>query len=99
NAGTMFCALKPFEERAGHADLSAAAVTGKLMGQYRQLDEGFALVFPPPPVRGIGSAGGFRIQIEDRSGQATPQELEAVVGQVIVEASKNGQLAQLFSGF
>src|SRR5204863_5529227 len=66
NAGTMFCALKPFEERAGHDDLSAAAITEKLVGQYRQLDDGFALVFPPPPVRGIGSAGGFRTQIEDR---------------------------------
>jgi multidrug efflux pump len=99
NAGTMFCALTPFEERAGHDDLSGGAVTAKLMGQYRQLEEGFALVFPPPPVRGIGSAGGFRIQIEDRSGQATPQELEAVVRQMIAEASKSPQLAQLFSGF
>jgi hydrophobe/amphiphile efflux-1 (HAE1) family protein len=99
NSGTMFCALQPFEERAGRPELSAGAITGKLMGQYRQLDDGFALVFPPPPVRGIGTAGGFRIQIEDRSGQATPQELEAAVGQMIAEASKNRQLTQMFSGF
>ena len=50
------------------------------MGQFSQIKEGFSLVLMPPPVQGIGQAGGFKMQVEDRSGRATPQQLEVVTG-------------------
>jgi hydrophobe/amphiphile efflux-1 (HAE1) family protein len=92
NAGTMFVVLKPFEERKGKPDMTAEAVVGRLMGQYSQIQEGFALVIQPPPVRGIGTAGGFKMQVEDRSGRATPAEMLAQVEQVIAEARKDPRL-------
>src|SRR5258706_716195 len=99
NAGTMFCALDSFEERAGKADLSGGAITGRMMKDFSQVQEGLARVFPPPPVRGIGTAGGFRLQIEDLTGQATPQEMQSVVAQVMGEAAKDTKLTGLFSGY
>jgi hydrophobe/amphiphile efflux-1 (HAE1) family protein len=89
NAGAMFVTLKPFEERMNHPEMSSQAIMGALMGQYSQIQEGFALVFPPPPVTGMGFAGGFKLQIEDRGGRGTPQELEAATEQVINAARQS----------
>jgi hydrophobe/amphiphile efflux-1 (HAE1) family protein len=100
NAGTMFVVMDDFSKRNGHPEMSAGAITGKLMGEYSKIQEGFALVFPPPPVRGVGTAGGFKMQVEDRTGRATPQELQATVEDVIAEARKNPKLSpQLLSTF
>jgi multidrug efflux pump len=63
------------------------------------LQEGMIAVFPPPPVRGIGSAGGFKIQIEDRSGRGTPQQLQEAVEKLIAEGGKRPEFAGLFSTF
>ena len=53
-------------------ELSSRAITGRLMGAYAQVREGFVLVLPPPPVRGVGNAGGFSMFVQDRTG--TTQE-------------------------
>ncbi|CAN5699352.1 efflux RND transporter permease subunit [soil metagenome] len=92
SAGSMFVVLKPFEERIGHPELSAQSIQGKLMAQYSQVQEGVAVVFPPPAVRGIGTAGGFKMQIEDRGGIGTPQELQAVTESVIAAARKRSDV-------
>ncbi len=98
-AGVMFVTLDPFHDRAGKADVSADAIVGNLRKDLRPIEDGLILVFPPPPVNGIGSAGGFKLQIQDRSGQATPQQLEAVVNQVVGEARKRPEVTNLFSSF
>jgi len=99
NAGTMFVVLDDFSKRKGRKDLTAAAITGRLMAEYSKVQEGFALVFPPPPVRGVGTAGGFKMQIEDRNGRQTPQQLQATIEELIAEASKNPKLDRLLSTF
>ncbi len=99
NAGSMFVILKDFSERAGHPELSANAILGKLNAQYRQIQEGLVVVFPPPPVRGLSNAGGFRMQIEDRSGRASPQDLQAAADRVIAAAQGKPEVTGLFSTF
>ena len=98
-AGVMFTPLISFDQRAGKPELSYTAIAKRLGAQFSAIQEAQILVFPPPPVRGIGSAGGFKLQIQDRSGQNTPQQLEAVTQQVIAEASKRPELVGLFSSF
>jgi multidrug efflux pump len=99
NAGIMFLPLNSFQDRKGKPAETANALSGYLMGAFSQIQEGFALVLSPPPVRGIGQAGGFKMQVEDRSGQATPQQLEAVTGALIADARQNPQLTSMFSSF
>lgn len=99
SAGVMFCTLKPFSERAGNPELSAREITRKLSVQFRKIEEALILVFPPPPIRGIGTAGGFKMQIEDRSGRSSPQQLQAVTDRVIAEARKRPEVTALFSSF
>ncbi len=63
----MFVTLKPFEERKA-ANLSAGAIAGQLNGKFSAIQEAFIAMFPPPPVAGLGTIGGFKLQIEDRAG-------------------------------
>jgi multidrug efflux pump len=99
NTGTMFLPLKHFSERHGHPEQAADALAGRLMGQFGGIQEGFSLVLSPPPVNGIGQAGGFKMQVEDRSGTATPQQLEAATNALIGDARKDPRLVALFSSF
>jgi len=98
-AGVMFCPLDDFSKRAGNAFLSAGAIAQRLRAQFAKIQDAVILVFPPPPIRGVGNAGGFKVQIEDRSGTATPQQLQAVTAQVIDAASKRPEITALFSSF
>ncbi len=98
-AGVMFCTLDPFSKRAGDPNLSAQAISKRLYAQFSKIQEAIVLVFPPPPVRGMGNAGGFKMQVEDRSGQNTPQQLQAVVDNLMAEARKRPELTALFSSF
>jgi hydrophobe/amphiphile efflux-1 (HAE1) family protein len=98
-AGVMFTPLLSFDKRAGHPEMTAPAIAARLRAAFANIPEALVLVFPPPPVRGVGSAGGFKMQIEDRSGQGTPQQLQAVTAKIIEEASKRPELAALFSSF
>jgi hydrophobe/amphiphile efflux-1 (HAE1) family protein len=99
NVGVIFLPLKPFGERNGKPEQSAKALAGYLMEKYSHVQEAFALVLLPPPVQGIGQAGGFKMQVEDRSGLATPQQLEAATQALIGEAVKDPHIAAAFSSF
>ncbi|KPC49538.1 efflux RND transporter permease subunit [Amantichitinum ursilacus] len=97
SAGVLFVTLKPFEERKS-ADLSAGAIAGKLNAKYAGLQDAFVAIFPPPPVQGLGTIGGFRMQIEDRSGLGF-NEMYTQVQNLIAKGSKTPELAGMFSGY
>src|SRR5262249_51409818 len=60
NVGGMFVILAPFEERAGHPELSADRVAARLRQQYREIQEAQTVLFGAPPIDGLGSTGGFK---------------------------------------
>ncbi|MFL5221434.1 MAG: efflux RND transporter permease subunit, partial [Microvirga sp.] len=97
NAAAIFAALQPFEERT-KAGLPASAVIGSLSGRLQAIKEAFIIVVPPPPVRGIGNAGGFKIQLEDRSGVGLRQVL-AASADLIQRANQDPNLARVFTTF
>jgi hydrophobe/amphiphile efflux-1 (HAE1) family protein len=99
NAGTMFVTLKSFDERAGHPEQGAMGLLGAFTHEFGQIQEGSVLVFPPPPVRGIGRAGGFNMQIEDRTGTSDSKALEAVTADLMNAARQRPEFATLFSSF
>ncbi len=68
NAGIVFSTLKPFEERRDPS-LSAGAIAMSLNKKYGAIQDAFIAMFPPPPVSGLGVVGGFKLQIEDRTGR------------------------------
>ena len=66
NEGIVFASLAPFEKRTT-PDLAGGAIAQSLNQQFSQIQEAFIAVFPPPPVAGLGTIGGFKMQIEDRA--------------------------------
>ena len=97
NAAAIFLPLDPFSKRT-RPDLSSGAILGKIFPQLLGIPEGVALVFPPPAVNGLGNVGGFKVQIQDRTG-ADFDKLEAVVGRIIADGKKTPGLTQLFTTF
>jgi len=98
NAAAMFLPLKPFSERM-RSGLSANAILGKLFPQLISIPEAFCPVFSPPAVRGLGTVGGFKIQIEDRTG-ADYDQLSEVVDRMIADGNKPGSgLTGLLTSF
>jgi multidrug efflux pump len=82
HVGTMFVVLKPFEERR-RAGRSADEIVAQLQQRLgREVEEAVAMVFPPPPVRGLATAGGFRVMIEDRNSEGATA-LQAQVDNLI----------------
>ena len=63
NAGGMFVILKPFEERKEHPELHAEQIAEKLQRMYAARREAIVGVFGAPPVDGLGSTGGIKMQI------------------------------------
>jgi hydrophobe/amphiphile efflux-1 (HAE1) family protein len=98
-AGLLFLQLTAFAERAGQADLTANAVAKRLRQNFSKVEGGQAVVLMPPAVSGIGNAGGFTMQVEDRSGSATPQQLQAATQHLIQSARSRPELSRLFSTF
>ncbi|UJJ51179.1 MULTISPECIES: efflux RND transporter permease subunit [Rhodanobacter] len=97
NSGIVFVTLKPFEERRD-ASLSAGAIAGALNQKFASIQDAYIAVFPPPPVMGLGTIGGFRLQIEDR-GDRGFNELYQQTQNLIAASRKEPALAGLFSSF
>ena len=68
NSGIVFATLKPFAERQDPLTSVAPRSPGKLNQEYAVIKDAFIAMFPPPPVQGLGTIGGFKLQIEDRAG-------------------------------
>jgi hydrophobe/amphiphile efflux-1 (HAE1) family protein len=98
NAGAMFLTLEPWEERAKDPRKSAAAITGALFQKLSVIQDAFVFVVPPPPVSGIGNAGGFRMIVEDRAGRG-PQALQQAAAAVMARANQTTGLVQVFTLF
>jgi hydrophobe/amphiphile efflux-1 (HAE1) family protein len=98
NAGAMFVVLEPFSKRAGDPKRTASAVQGALFGKLAAIREGFMIAVLPPPVQGIGNAGGFRMIVEDRGGRG-PQELQKAVYAMMGKAAQTPGLQQVYSLF
>ncbi len=97
NSGIVFATLAPFDERKD-PNLSGAAIAQQLNQQYAQIEDAFVVMFPPPPVQGLGTTGGFKLQLEDR-GSLGYEAMDAAVKAFMAKAQQAPELAGLFSSY
>ena len=97
NAGAIFSPLKPFDER--HAK---GQDVGFVLNQMRQrlsaIQDAFIITIPPPPVAGIGTAGGFKMMLQDREGLGSTA-LEAAAQDLAGAANQTPGLVGAFTPF
>ena len=97
NSGIVFVTLKPFAERT-RADQSGGAVAMQLNQAFGSIQEAFIAMFPPPPVAGLGTTGGFKLQIEDRASLGY-EAMDAAVKAFMGKAYQTPELAGLFTSW
>ena len=98
NAGALFLVLDDFEKRGRDPRQSAAAIQAQLFRRLSSIQEAFIIPVLPPPVMGIGTAGGFRLMIEDRAGQGS-EVLRAATESLVTRAAQTPGIAATFSLF
>ncbi len=97
NAAAIFVTLEDFDVRTekgiGYEDL-----LGTLRAKMAEVDEAFVVVIPPPSVRGIGNAGGFRMMVQDRANLGSEALLNATY-QLAAAANQDPKLNSVFTFF
>ncbi len=97
NAAAVFVRFKPHQERLKDG-LSADHIIKDLFVRMQAIEEAFVIAVPPPPVRGIGNAGGFKMQVQERSG-ADVERVLASAREIMGKARANPNLSGVFTTF
>jgi len=93
NAATVFVSLKPWEEREKTALMVTQMTNMRFM---RDITEATAVAVGPPPIPGLGSSGGFTMEIQDRGGN-TPQYLAEQTKRFVDAAKERPEIGAIFS--
>ncbi|MGN6385779.1 MAG: multidrug efflux RND transporter permease subunit, partial [Verrucomicrobiota bacterium] len=97
NAGVLFVCLKDFKDRHDPS-MSGNAIAGALNAEYAAIQDAFVAIFPPPPVNGLGTIGGFKMQIQDRASLGY-EALYGAAQELIGKAYQTPGLAGVFSSY
>ncbi len=97
NAGAIFTKLKPFRERTADG-LTLDVVVRDIIKRLSVIEEAFIVALPPPSVRGLGTAGGFKLQLQDRESSDVRRVL-ATAREIMARARQNPGLLGVFTTF
>ncbi|NAO28846.1 efflux RND transporter permease subunit [Pseudomonas syringae pv. dysoxyli] len=99
SSAVLFLCLDSFDVRYGEgANLSADAIAETMNRKFSQIKGAKISVFSPPPVLGLGTLGGFKLQIEDQGSQGY-EALHEATQAFIAAAAKAPELGPLFSSY
>jgi len=97
NAGTLFMQMDAFDLRREHGQ-TGDSILGDLRQRMGGIPGANILVIAPPPVRGIGTGGGFKMMVQDRSGKGYPALEQATFG-MMMAANQTEGLTSVFTLF
>jgi multidrug efflux pump subunit AcrB len=98
NFGAIYLMLDDFEDRPGRK-YSAQAIARRLETRLQhEVPEAIVNIFGAPPVEGLGTAGGFKIIVQDRGDNGLPA-LQKYADRVVAAGSQDTRLQGLFSSF
>ena len=98
NAAAIYMTFTPWAERTGKPGLSMQEILARFMAETSQIREAMFFAFPPPAINGLGMAGGFQMQIEDRGGVGLA-ELQQIIGEMVRDGNAQTGLQGLQSSF
>ncbi len=97
NSGVIFTTFDGYDERLA-AGQSADAIIGALFGRMQSIQEAFIIAIPPPPIRGIGTGGGFKMQLQERDSAEVGRVLQAAY-QMMGAAAQTPGVTGVFTTF
>jgi HAE1 family hydrophobic/amphiphilic exporter-1 len=98
NAAAIYVTFKSFEERGGDEAQSQDAILAHLRKHFAAIQEGVAFVFVPPAITGLGTAGGFQMEVQDRGGLGSAA-LQSVAGEMVQDGNAQAGLVGLNSSY
>jgi hydrophobic/amphiphilic exporter-1 (mainly G- bacteria), HAE1 family len=99
NAGVSFVTLKPWDQRSKAKGTDILSIAEHLQGQLNAAPDGRLFVLAPPPIQGIGQAGGFQMQTEMLGGSFDYQKLSDATNQIVKTAAGDPQLQHVVTTF
>ncbi len=97
NNASVITMLKPWDERKSDEE-QIKSILADARKKFAAYPEAVSLVFPPPPINGLGNASGFVFELQDKVGRS-PQELAAVKDKFMAAMAKRPELTGIYSGF
>ncbi|QIF04408.1 multidrug efflux RND transporter permease subunit [Roseimicrobium sp. ORNL1] len=97
NSGACIVSLKNWDERKDPAE-QVAKLVPLVYSKVSQIPEAMIIPTSPPPIQGLGNAGGVQFELQDRSGR-TPEELQAVADSYLSAVSKEPGISRAFTFF
>jgi hydrophobic/amphiphilic exporter-1 (mainly G- bacteria), HAE1 family len=99
SAGVSFVVLKPWDQRSKAKGTDILTIAEHLQGALNAAPDGRLFIVPPPPIQGIGNAGGIQMQLEMLGGSFNYQKLSEVAQQVVKRAEADPQLQHVLTTF
>jgi HAE1 family hydrophobic/amphiphilic exporter-1 len=97
NAGVAYVVLKDWSERGKGEDLRS--LFEQFNRDFAAITEARIVTFPPPPIQGIGNAGGFAMQLEVRDGSFDLAKLQTTTNTVVKDAQSQSGLQRVTTSF
>jgi len=97
NAATIYIIMKPWEERTD-SETSQDAILAHLNREFSHIQEAIAFAFAPPAISGLGVAGGFQMQLQDK-GAVGMGELQRMANEMIQSSTSQSGLGKLNTTF
>jgi hydrophobic/amphiphilic exporter-1 (mainly G- bacteria), HAE1 family len=97
NAAAIWTVFDPWEERLP-AGLTQEAILGQMWGAVADIQEALIFAFAPPPIMGLGTAGGFEMQVQDRNNLGL-QSLQSMTTEITKGAFAHPQIQMAYSTF
>jgi multidrug efflux pump len=97
NSAIVFFGLEDFDKRESK-ELYGLNIAKQLNGAFGSIKEAQIVTFPPPPVNGLGTIGGFKLQLEDRADLGY-DELYKATQAVMAKARQAPELTGVFSNY
>ncbi len=96
NVGAAFLVLDPFDKRP--ASRRGEKMLAEIRKRLSAVQEGRVIVLPPPPLRGLGNAGGFKLQVQDLN-NAGLASLDGATRALLDAAQRDPELTSILSGY
>lgn len=90
NSAAMFVDLKPWEERK-QKGMDASSVAARLQAQFSEIPGAIILCMNPPPIDGLGTVGGFQLELQDRADRG-PEFLASALDRLMAEVATRPEL-------
>jgi len=98
NSGTIFCQLKPWDERTSKEN-QIQAVIATMQKKFSGMKEANVVVIQPPAIPGLGQTAGFTFELEQRESNDDINAFEKVVNNFVATLNKRPEIGRAFSFF